>query len=263
MRRLVMALVAIAGVLVAGSLGYATTYNTPTVDGTISISASDWDANELVVDDPSNDSYWGTSNEIDNLYLTWDADNLYIGVDYTVSGNAMIIYLHIGGSAWYSDTDLYGMDFYPRNFRFRPGHGAQVIIGGWDGGTPGIHGITGDNTSSDISSSCTISGGPGSNTPGSTEIAIPWNTLYGLGVGVVPANAVVEAVAVIAGGDNWGSPDSAPDNADCNGDGGPDSLIALHTVNVDHNWDGTPEQHWNPATNSSNLLLNAGFETCC
>ncbi len=43
-------------------------YNTPTIDGVISISPDDWDEDELVGDDPIDDSYW-TGNEFRAIYL--------------------------------------------------------------------------------------------------------------------------------------------------------------------------------------------------
>ncbi len=109
------------------------------------------------------------------------------------------------------------------------------MIASWDSGTPGVWTIT-DNTSDDaISGSCTISGTT------SAEVAIPWNSIYGLGAGTVPSGASLKIVGVIAGGDNYGACDSAPDNADTDGDGGPDHLTNLWSITIDSNSDGIPD----------------------
>ncbi len=102
------------------SLLFGVTYNTPTIDGSINIAAGDWDSDELIVDDPNDDSAWGASSEMNNLWLTWDADNLYVGIEYTASGNAMIVYLDmsiVGGETDFNSNNGY-TGAYPRNIIF-------------------------------------------------------------------------------------------------------------------------------------------------
>lgn len=54
---------------------YSTTYNTPVLDGTITISVNDWDADENMGLRP------GTGGEDWYHYLTWDANYIYLGFD--------------------------------------------------------------------------------------------------------------------------------------------------------------------------------------
>jgi len=218
------------------SLLFGVTYNTPTIDGSIAIAAGDWDSDELIVDDPNNDSAWGASNEMNNLWLTWDANNLYIGIEYTASNNAMIVYLEmsiVGGETDFNSDNGY-QGAYPRNITFNSDDAIDLMIAGWNSVTPGVWTVT-NNHSTDISGSCTISGTT------SSEVEIPWNSIYGLEVGTVPEGASLKIVGVIAGGNNWGACDSAPDNTDTDGDGGPDHLTNLWSITIDSNSDGTPD----------------------
>jgi len=85
-----------------------------------------------------------------------------------------------------------------------------------------------------------INGARGANALGA-EIAVAWNDLYDLGVGLLPPGVKLKVVALIAGGFNYGAGDSAPDNPDVNGNAGPDSLINLALIEPDKNNDGFPD----------------------
>ncbi|HHE37635.1 MAG TPA: T9SS type A sorting domain-containing protein [Candidatus Cloacimonetes bacterium] len=213
--------------LISVSLLLGGPYTTPTIDGDL----SDWDLDELRVDDPTTDSAWGSGNEFDNLWVTWDAVNLYVGIEYTASDNAMIVYFDMGitgGETDFNSGNGYA-GAYPRNITFDSADDIDLMIASWNSGSPWVWNIV-DNASNEIGGSCVIAGTT------TAELAIPWLSIYGdLTPCIVPTGAVIKAVGVIAGGDNWGACDSAPDNSDTNGDGGPDHLTNLWTTNLDSN----------------------------
>lgn len=60
----------------------ATTHNTPTIDGIISIATDDWDSDENM------GGSGGTSGR--DLYVTWDENNLYVGVTGANDGTVEI-----------------------------------------------------------------------------------------------------------------------------------------------------------------------------
>ena len=213
-------------------------YNSPTIDGTISVSPDDWDSTELVVEDPNDDSYWGTTNDFHNIWLTWDANFLYLGLEFTVSDNAMIVYIETGISGGVSDfnsTRGYS-GAYPRNITFPDSIGIDLMVADWNGATPSVFKIS-DSSSAEITSSCLSASGDSYQ----QEIAIPWNTIYPDAENIVLDGARLKIVGVIAGGDNYGACDAAPDNASVDGGEGPHLLDNLITIAVDSDSDGIPD----------------------
>lgn len=200
--------------------------STPTIDGVI---GSDWATDELVVDDSLSDSAWGSSNELDNLYLTWDATNLYIGLSQTLelNNNATILYLDTavsgGETNFHSNTGYTGA--YPRNVTFS-NHDINFMLARWGHNAPQAYAIV-DNTATDVGSQITTASSS-NGTAVTAEFAIPW-TLLGSSY-----EDPFCLVSIIAGGDNWGSPDSMPNNPDTNGDGGPDALDTLYCFNYSY-----------------------------
>ncbi|GAB1349460.1 hypothetical protein MASR1M107_16740 [Ignavibacteriales bacterium] len=65
------------------------TYGKPVIDGNIIKGNEDWRLEWLVVADSDTDSYWRPvdtlNNELLGIYSTWDADSLYIGIDYKLN----------------------------------------------------------------------------------------------------------------------------------------------------------------------------------
>ncbi|GAB1349459.1 hypothetical protein MASR1M107_16730 [Ignavibacteriales bacterium] len=126
---------------------------------------------------------------------------------------------------------------YAKNFRFRPADAIDFFIPAYNQTAPGMFKIV-DSTSSNMTTK--INGKRGQNAFGA-EVAVAWNDLYGLGVGLIPPGVKLKIVSLIAGGLNYGAGDSAPDNPDVNGNAGPDSLINLALVEPDKNNDGLPD----------------------
>lgn len=126
----------------------ATTYHTIAIDGR----TADFSPDELVVNDPIGDSFWNVPpNEIDNLYLTWDSLNLYVGCDYVVSGNALVIYLDADADQGLGILNADRLDWYPRDFRFR-GARPEFLIALWDANysSGGVRKIQGDGKTQTI-----------------------------------------------------------------------------------------------------------------
>jgi hypothetical protein len=213
------------------------------IDGHINFAPDDWDSNEVAVSDSPSDSKWG-GNEIDSVLVTWDADSLYIGYIYVVNSNAMIVFIDAGTGI--GDADVNNLDWYPRNFRFSDAQ-AEVIIAGWDAGTPGVRRIVGDGQTNDMSARCRIANSAQSGVLGAAEVAIPWDAIYELGEGNVLPGVSLKVVAVIAGGDNWGGCDSAPDNAGVDGGGGPVTLSNFFLALCDLDSDGLPDEGFPPS----------------
>ena len=187
---------------------------TPTIDGYIAADNVDWDVDELIVDDSMTDSAWGTGNELDNLYATWDENNLYVGISYTVDNNAMIVYTHTGRGDGETDFNS-GRGWtgaYPRNITFTVSSDINLMLARWAHNAPQVYTVI-DNASTDVTGSTNAG-----YTNNMVEIGVPWSVIGR------PYSDTICLVAVLAGGDNYGAADSMPDNASTNGDGGPDAI---------------------------------------
>jgi len=223
--------------LILNSSAFAVPYNSPTIDGSITIAADDWDNDELVGDDPPDDSHW-VGNDFDNLWLTWDANYLYIGSEFTISSNTMIVYLETdidGGVTDFNSTRGYTGSF-NRNITFPDSIGIDLMFAGWDGDIPNVY-LCADSSSSDITSSCVIASG------GSyiQELAIPWSLIYPDAIEIITPGVGLRIVAIIAGGDDYGATDALPDNPGIDGGEGPHNLTEYIEIAIDENGDGIPD----------------------
>jgi len=232
----ILILILLAAVFV--SIPLARPFKTPTIDGQIHGDGTDWDRDDLAVDDPLLDTTWGP-NDIDDLWVTYDSLNLYVGVRYQVNNNAMLTLIDAGTGIGASNIN--GLDWYPRNFNFPDTLLGEFIIANWNGGALGVHRILNNTTTEDITSQCRASNGPAGNFFYEAEIQIPWDAIYQIGPGQVKPDARVKLVSLIAGGDNWNGPDSAPDNPGMNGAGTPTTLVNMFTKVVDRDGDGYPD----------------------
>lgn len=223
------------------------TYGKPTIDGAISIASSDWASNwKICTDSPTDSKWWKDSvtadNELYGIYSTWDADSLYLGVDYLCNdkNNTFMLYISAGlPNGWtnFHDTTGHYKGSDPKNNRFRPQDAPNFFIADYFHDTTRMYRITGDTTQNMYRKFRGVRGAGGR----SVEVAVAWDNLFGLGSGLVPPHVQLKMVALLAGGYNWGSGDAAPDNPDVNGDRGPDSLINFVSVFPDTNGDGIPD----------------------
>ncbi len=219
-------------------------YGKPTIDGNVNLSANDWLEQWRIVLDSNSDSYWRTPDSLDNemlaIYSTWDADSLYLGIDYVIndSYNTMMLYIDAGKQG--GVTNFHSSSYigeYQKNFRFRPSDAIDCFAAIYYLNQPSFYLLENNNS---VNKTTEINGRRGQNARGA-ELAIAWNTIYELGAGLVPPNVKLKVVGLVAGGFNWGAGDSAPDNPDVNGDSGPDSLIFLAYIYPDTNGNGIPD----------------------
>jgi hypothetical protein len=197
----------------------ATTPNSPVIDGVLEVSDDDWQKDERIVAESMFDSAWGQHNETGDLYMTWDEKNLYLGCAYIVDSNALLICLDAGTSSTEDGTSSLGeLDWYPRNIQFLTMY-PEFIIALWnaDLSTGGIRRIVFDADEGRVKTepvshrwaTSALSG-----KAGDLEVAIPWTSIYSTEGGVIPEDAVLKVVSVIAGSDYSAGGDSAPDNGE-------------------------------------------------
>ncbi len=222
---------------------------------------SDW-VDPHVRHDDGWDSAWngsapGDTNEILVLFADWDSTYLYLGIRGHVNGNSWILYLDTDVDGPNGYTDLTNIDHWERGATFTASgfmpdfqYGAYQHQGAFD--SHSMFKLTSDTTSEDISSQVVMAFDPMHvyQYEGGSELAIPWDALYALGVGQVPPGATVGFAASICwdpepDGELGG--DSAPNNisvslpiidnfiemlVDCDNDGkpDPDSLAGIGDV---------------------------------
>lgn len=183
----------------------------PQVDGDL----SDWAEPSVV--DTIGDSPWGQDGDLGNLYISHDSTNLYIGLTYSLGqdNNACIIYIHAGTpDTTDGTTDAYNLNWYPRNFQFPPDSAPEFAIARWGHSTDfELRQIFADNSTTPVDPNQyeVVDFLIGGNVL-STEIQIPFEVLYNLSGSYVPPYSSVLIVAVIAGGNNYGGPETVPDN---------------------------------------------------
>ena len=132
------------------------------------------------------------------------------------------------------------LDWFPRNFHFYPEDAPEFLIARWDGdpsGRPELRHIPAPNTTEPVpEDQYELVDLPAGGNLRYMEVAIPFQTLYGLGEGQVPPYVRIRLVAVIAGGDGYGGPETVPDNPITN-EAGPILIETLyeHPVDTDGN----------------------------
>lgn len=219
-----------------------------TIDGYFD--PSEWTAPRRIVSDFW-DSGWNGSapddtNEINAIYMTWDSTNLYLGINGRVKGNSWLLYLDTDPGGPNGSADLDSIDAWERGAQFTGGmkpdfeYGAYQHQGAFD--SQGLWKILTSTTTQNVSSSCLFAFDPTHvyGNGGGSEMAIPWDVLYGLGPGTVPPGARISVVASLC----W---DPEP-NGVLGGDVAPNNVSAtLPTVDnkrtfaVDGNNDGRPD----------------------
>jgi hypothetical protein len=233
------------------------------IDGRVD--AIEW-AGAQVLDDP-NDSAWTAANEIDRLLVKWDAQYLYLAIDGQVSGNSWLLYLDVNPGSGSGQTNLTATNAWERGALFTaPGFAPDFQYGcyqhqsPWDG--DGFWQLLSPTTTQDRTGEITSEFDSFHNfgSASGSELAIPWNTLYGLGAGSVPAGAQVALVASVC----W-DPEPA---GSLGGDSAPSNAAAVlpivdsaWTITVDGNSDGVPDGTWaadvpRPAASGLRLLPN-------
>lgn len=191
-----------------------------------------------VLEEPTNDSQWGPFNDINQIKVTWDAQNLYVACDGFIWDNNMILLMDFvgsGGPDFVSDgeglTAMTGLNSWRRNFTFSEDFSPDLFLATWDGNSaPQVWSFNPDQedqvqqalTGSFLGVATFLQNAPGR----SMEAAIPWNLAFGgrsqttvdpvteVDTWVVPPEMRFLRIAAVitAGPDGTGGPDSAPDN---------------------------------------------------
>ena len=222
-----------------------------TIDG--QIDPAEWVPATRIVSDEW-DSQWTTAgpndtNDINGLYMTWDSTYLYLGIEGLLYGNSWLLYIDTDPGGAFGESDLTALDTwergatlpFPADFQY----GCYQHQSAFD--SDSFWKITSDTTAQDLSGAI-LSAFDSDHfyyTGGGSEMAIPWDVLYGLGAGQVPPGASLSLVASIC----W---DPEPDG-ELGGDQAPDNISAtvpeldnFVTLTVDGNGDGLPDESNHP-----------------
>lgn len=251
-------LLAVLLILPISSISLGKTYNTPQIDGTVSVGPNDWDADEFLLDDPNEDSRYHEA-DIDDIYVTWDADYFYLGVKTNLApggyGNGYVTFIDTDAqdAGITGATDFTSASFYARRVNF-DGMGAEIVVGGWSFQTDFDVQYCSDPANTQPVPGFTSAYNPGMRT---FEVRIPWSSIYPDAGGTVSPGASMRIVAVSVGGDNSGAYDAAPSSSnDADGDGIPDEsdpsvawdayteLNEFLAFTVDGNRDGLPDENF-------------------
>jgi len=232
----------VAIILAVAPAALGLTYHTITVDGDI----SDFDPPaELIWDDAPTDCHW-ENNDLDDLFLTWDQDALYVGVMFRLEvANSINLYfdLSLPGGA----QDL-GTVAWPK-FYYTVGWRAHFSVNVAGDGTLGIFRIYDDCADEEITdtygSELAAATTFNDDRTGAFECRLPWTVLYPDGI---PARARIGTVAVLTGFREYAGADAAPDQTPDVGPGPEpyDILDIIRSVSLDADGNSVPEQNWDP-----------------
>jgi len=249
-------------IILLATIALAVPFHQPTIDGTITGDGVDWDPADLVVDD-SHDDNFGISANLRELWCTWDADNLYVGIIFQDYGTAeaMSVFLDLGRGI--GPNDARDLDTFAGNFRMPDDHRFELVLGriATDGasGDPPISRLATDDDGTTTALTAQVNASMGTSIifppPAASEgdkarlinwlnaeIALPWTAIYPDLGGGVPANAVIKAVAVVtSAADSLNGIDSAPDNDGLDRGTTQVLLENLHASVIDGNGDGVPD----------------------
>jgi hypothetical protein len=252
-----VALTLLAVMLVAG-YSFGETYNTPTIDGVVNVAPDDWDASDMAVDDPDDDCRYNPDDpDLDKLYVTWDADSLYVGIT-TVGppggyGNGYVLFMDFDSQDGITGaTDFTNADYYPRKITFST-MGADVVMGAWNLEGPFLKFCSDPTSTTDVPEQFTASDIDVRH----IEAAVSWNGLYGLGRGNVPEGTTLRFIATIVGGDGTGAYDAMPTSStgvESNPETPYDAVTDLdeyYEAIVDSNNDGVPDIGYTPVESTS------------
>jgi hypothetical protein len=257
-----LALVAVTAISAA-----AETWNTPTIDGTVTIGMDDWDEDDWAVDDPDNDCRYPDSDpDMDDLYVTWDADSLYVGIITADPpggfGNGYVLFIDIdfqGGIT--GATDFSSADFYARNITFS-GAGMDVVLGAWNLEGPLFKGCVDPTATTDLPGTRAVSDTGARHIEG----ALSWTAIFGPQPETVPEGTTLKFVACIVGGDGTGAYDAMPTTSS-GVESDPETpfnetidLDVFYTAIVDGDNDGIPDQGYSLVEPATWTRIKAIFE---
>jgi hypothetical protein len=198
------------------------------------------------------DSAWNspgnTDNEIQAVYATWDSTYVYLGIRGVATANSWLLYLDTDPGGPNGQTDLRNINNWERGVQITaPGFKADWEFGAYQHQGPfdsqSLFKILSATTTANYTDSILKAFDPNhaNGLNGGSEIAIPWNVLFGLGPGRVPANGQLGLITSLCfdpepNGEAGG--DQAPNNT-----GGvlPPTLNNRKLIPLDLNGDGWPD----------------------
>ena len=208
-----------------------------TIDG--EIDHEEWEYCLRAVDDPDNDSTWSVLNELQTLYLTTDETYLYLGLEGRVEAfNGWLIHLDADYGEGTGYADLTNLPWWDKDALFTyPSTGIDFLYGSWGGANGDFYSIDAPNAMTNLNDQGVIlASDQGAAWPGS-ELAIPWDLLYGLGEDALPPGTTLGFSAAIAS------------SATLGGDVMPSNLTAalpivdnLALIPLDADGDGVPDK---------------------
>ena len=253
----------------------AVPFHAPTIDGTITGDGLDWDVADLVVDDTADDDLARTANTR-RLWLTWDQDNLYVGVTYQDFGTNEALSVFFDLDRGLGPNSAAVIDSAAGNFEMPQDHRFELVLRrGADEGFPGFipraHLIT-DDTGASMGITGSVTRAQAFNTGAKSttrfpfwlnaEFALPWTAIYPDLGGQVPTYAVIKAVAVAtAAADSLNGLDSAPSNDGLDGGLATVILNNLHASVIDADGNGTPDAADATISGTATLPQDAGTAT--
>lgn len=227
---------------------YASPFHSISIDGDL----SDFVADELKLQDDNDSSFSGS--ELRNLYLTWDASNIYIGVEGPVSNNGFILYIDRNQAEDYGNYNLTKIPTWNRKVTFSSGvFKCDFFYASWDMSNGNLYRVEGDTTVADVSWQAEMKASKTSLKPG-WEIKIPFSLLYGTETGLIPRYAKIGIFASIvtgnSGNDLFGSygglgGDCIPNNSLQNVL--PAFITNVYTAEPDPDGDAKPDNYYSAA----------------
>jgi hypothetical protein len=254
-------------VLLGAAGAAAEPFHAPTVDGLIAGDGVDWESPDRVLDDFDDDGNQRSGN-VRHLWLTWDEENLYLGLNYQALDRTIVVYLDAGLATGPADASL--LDQFPRALVLPQGRHIDLLLaqhhtGFTNLGTLQAWRVTNaDGAVTEITSSTQNAQtyGVDNTFPGASifwfrnEIAIPWSVVYPEGA---PARAVLRAaVAVTPGTDGAGADDLMPGLGRLEGVTGPIQIAQMHASILDQDGDGVVDPLDAGASGTVTLVQDPG-----
>jgi hypothetical protein len=254
--------VTVAVVLLLAALAAPTAravpFDTPTLNGIITVDAADWDLADKVVDDIADDNTATRQSNVRRMWMTWDAGNLYLGLTYQdySADDGLSVYLDLDRGVGPTNAAL--LDSLPANVMLPAGHHVDFVIGRqaaqvYPGLKPRAYLVTdGTGTVSPVFGQVTMAQANDTGTAAdakalwpfwnTVEIAIPWNVLYPDLGGEVPTHAVIKALAFVGHADAARNGiDPAPNNTSFDNTTATATVSAMHASVIDVTGDGIPD----------------------
>ncbi|MBE0518686.1 MAG: hypothetical protein IH630_05610 [Thermoplasmata archaeon] len=223
-------------------------YDYPNVDGDL----SDWSSSEIAVDDSDDDTYV-TDIEMRCFNVAWDAESLYIGVEYTVAtyGSA-IIYIDAIPGAGATNVSAFvqspsGTDWmkdWVRHVEFLDGFAADLMLCRYEADSPELWRFNGNGFATEVTGSMgAIGTGVADGSVSTIEAFIPWIIIYGTDPGEVPPGSNIRIVATVSGASCTNVYDTSPDSPLDTRTNGWSHLVYFYDFCIDCDLDGYPDDY--------------------